>query len=487
MRNKMAYKWVVLSVTTVGTFMASLDSSIVVIGLPTVLQDLNATIVHGIWIITGYRLMMVLLLVLFGRIADMYGRVRLYNMGFAVFTVGSLLCGLSRTGEQLVAFRFLQGAGAALLVANSAAIITDAFPQGQLGTALGTNMMAINLGAIVGYTLSGVMITYFGWRSIFFVNVPVGAFGTLWGYRRLKELSKRPVGEKFDWLGSILYCAGLLSVLFALGIGDPTSTGNLAIAGAGFALFLAVIFVERRQKHPTLDLSLFKIRLFAAGNLTGFLNSMAFNCGPFLRSLYLQLVLGYSAFKAGLLLIPMEIVVLALSPISGRLADRYGSRVLSSMGLALNASALFWFSTLNEKSSYSAVLVSLILFGLGRALFTSPNSSSVMGSVPAEKRGVANGIRATLVQTGNVISVPLSLLLMTLVMPYGRLSQIVSSTQLTSPDELQTFLRAINQACLVLGIITITAVIPSLLRGPRTASTEVPRDVFRARIWRKPD
>jgi EmrB/QacA subfamily drug resistance transporter len=463
----MNYKWVALSVTTVGTFMASLDMSIVVIGLPTVLQDLNASIVHGIWIITGYRLMTTILLVMFGRLADLYGRVRLYNLGFAIFTVGSLLCALSQNGEQLVVFRFLQGGGAALLTANSAAIITDAFPKGQLGMGLGTNMMAMNLGAISGYTLSGVMITYFGWRSMFLINVPVGIFGTIWGYIRLKEIAVRPTGQKFDYAGSIIYCIGLSTILLALTIGDPTSGRNIAILAGGLVFFIVLIFVELRQKYPTLDLALFKIRLFAAGNLTSFLNSLAFSCGPFLRSLYLQLILGYSALKAGVLLIPMEIVVLILSPISGRLSDKYGSRVLSSVGLALNASALIWFSTLNEKSSYGAVLVSLLLFGLGRSLFASPNTSSVMGAVPAEKRGVANGIRMTLNMTGAVLSVPFSLLLMTLVMPYDRLSQIVSSSQLVNLNEMPIFLKAINHACLILGIIILLAIIPSLLRGTR--------------------
>jgi EmrB/QacA subfamily drug resistance transporter len=475
MRFKLDYKWVTLTVTTVGTFMASLDASIVVIGLPTVLQDLNATIVHGIWIITGYRLMMVMLLVLLGRMADMYGRVRLYNIGFAVFTVGSLCCGLSRSGEQLVIFRLLQGTGAALLTANSAAIITDAFPKSELGTGLGTNMMATSLGSIAGYTLSGVMITLFGWRSIFLVNVPVGVFGTLWAYRRLKEVSIRSKGEKFDYAGSSLYCIALSVVLCVLTIGDPTSLGNLAILVGGFVLFGVVIVVERRQKYPMLDLSLFKIRLFAAGNLTSFLNSVAFSCGPFLRSLYLQLVMGYSAFKAGMMLIPMTIVVLVLSPISGRLSDKYGSRVLSSIGLAVNASALIWFSRLNEKSSYIAILISLTLFGVGRALFASPNSSSVMSSVPAERRGVANGVRMTLNMTGSVISIPLSLLLMSLVMPYDRLSQIVSSSQLVSYNELHMFLQAMNNACLILGVVILIAIIPSLLRGPREAPAKVPK------------
>lgn len=476
MKSNANYKWVALSVTTVGAFMSSLDMTIVVIGLPTILQSLHATITHGIWIITGYTLMVTILLVSFGRLADLYGKVRLYNLGFAVFTVGSLLCALSRNGEQLVIFRFLQGGGAALLTANSAAIITDAFPSNQLGMGLGINMMAFNIGAIAGYTLSGVMITYFGWRSIFLINVPIGIFATFWGYLRLKEASVKPVGEKFDHPGSILYCVGLLVILLGLTIGNPTSGRNIAIFIGGLAIFVAVIFVELKVKYPTLDISLFKIRLFAAGNIASFLNSLAFSCGPFLRSLYLQLILGYSALKAGVSLIPMEIIVLIFGPISGRLSDKYGSRALSTIGLSLNAAALIWFSRLTEKSSYGAVLVSLLLFGLGRSLFIAPNTSSVMGSVPPEKRGVANGIRMTLNQTGNVISVPFSLLLMTLVMPYKELTQIVNSSQLTKSSELLLFLKAINHACLILGIFIVFAIIPSLLRGRReNKSSEAPR------------
>ncbi len=471
MKSKIDYKWVALSVTTIGIFMANLDSSIVIIGLPTILQSLHASIVDGIWIITGYRLMITILLVMFGRLADLYGRVKLYNLGFIIFTVGSLLCGISRNGEQLVIFRFLQGAGAAFLMANSTAIITDAFPKAELGLGFGTSVMAANLGAIAGYTLSGVMITYFGWRSIFLLNVPVGIFGTVWGYLRLKEISAKPLGQKFDFAGSILYCIGLATILLALTIGDPLSIRNLAILAGGLAFFVAVIFVELRQKYPTLDLTLFKIRQFATGNLVNFLNGLAFSCGPFLRSLYLQLVLGYSALKTGILLIPMEIMIFAISPISGKLSDRYGSRALSSIGLVFNAAALFWFSTLNESSSYSTVLISLLLFGIGIALLVSPITSSIMGSVPAEKRGVANGISMTVNQTSGVLSVPFSLLLMTLVMPYGKLSKIVSSSQLINSNEVPIFLKAINHACLILGIIVLFAIIPSLLGGQREKTT----------------
>ena len=477
MKKKMDYKWVALSVTSVGTFMAFVDSSVVVVGLPTILKDLNASIVHGIWIITGYTLMLTILLVLLGRLADLYGRVRLYNLGFAIFTIGSLLCALSRNGEQLIIFRFLQGAGGALLYANGGAIITDAFPKEELGMGLGTNLMAVNLGAMVGYTLGGIMITHFGWRSIFLLNIPIGVFGTIWSYLRLKEIGIKTVGQKFDYAGSILYCIGLSIILIAMTIGDPLSKRNIAILAGGVAFFISVIFIELKQKYPMLDLTLFKIRSFAAGNLAGFLNSIAWTCGPFLRSLYLQLILGYSAAKTGVLLIPMEIVIFVISPISGRLADKYGSRVLSSIGLSLNAAALFWFSTLNQNSSYGIVLVSLFLFGFGMALFFPPNSSAVMGSVPAEKRGVANGIRMTVNQTAGVLSVPFALLLMTLVMPYNELSQIVNSTQLESFNQVPIFLKAVNHACLILGIITLCAIIPALLIRPKGKSTvKIPKN-----------
>ena len=307
---------------------------------------------------------------------------------------------------------------------------------------------------------------------MFLINVPIGIFGTVWGYMRLKEIGIKSVGQKFDYAGSILYCIGLATILLALTHWrSHFQPRNIIILGGGMAFFIAVIFVELRQKYPTLDLTLFKIRLFAAGNLASFLNSLAFACGPFLRSLYLQLVLGYSPLKTGLSLIPMDLLILVLNPISGRLADRYGSRVLSSLGLAFDAAALIWFSTLNTNSSYSTVLISLILFGIGLALFAPANVSSMMGSVPAEKRGVANGIVSTLSKTAGVLSIPFSLLLMTLVMPYNQISNIVSGTQLVNADEVPLFLKSINHACFILGIIVLFAIIPSLLRGPRENAT----------------
>ncbi|MDQ1279746.1 MAG: hypothetical protein QG670_1008 [Thermoproteota archaeon] len=464
----MEYKWVALTVTTVGTFMSGLNNSIVTIGLPTVLQDLNTTMVNGVWIITGYRLMMTILLVVLGRIADMYGRVRLYNIGFVIFTVGSLICSFSASGEQLVLFRLFQGVGGALLIANSAAIITDAFPRNQLGTGLGINMMAVNIASALGYTVSGVMIQLFGWRSLFLINVPVGIFGTVWAYKRLKEISRRKTEEKFDFTGASLYCTGLAIVLYSLTFGNLLSMQNLLLLTAGLSLFPILILVERRVKFPTIDLTLFKIRAFAAGNVTSFLNTLAFNCVPFLISLYLQLVLGYDPVLAGLLLIPMSLVVLVMSPITGMLSDRLGSRGISSAGLAVNAVSLAWFSALNINSTYYSIIISLVLFGIGRGLFSSPNVSAIMGSVPASRRGVANGVRSALVQTGNVLSIPLAMIFMSTVISYDKLSTLVSSSQLTSSGELLIFQAALSRTFLILSIIMVVALIPSLLRGKRT-------------------
>jgi EmrB/QacA subfamily drug resistance transporter len=457
------YKWLVLTVTTVGAFMAAVDENIVFVGLPSILHELHASLVEGVWVIAGYALSTTILLVAFGRVSDLFGKVKLYILGFAMFTVASALCGLSQTGSQLVFFRLVQGIGAALLLVNSVVLVADAFPSYELGTALGLNFMAWNVGAIAGYTLGGFIVQLLGWRFIFFVNIPIGAFGTLWAHERLKE-TRQAVSEKFDYLGTILYSSGLTLILVALTLEGSSLSLILTLLLVGILAFLIFVTVEKRIAQPALDLELFKIRLFSAGNVASFLNSLAYNSVPFIVTFYLQLVLHLNPLVTGLMFIPMEAVVLVVGPISGKLSDRHGARGLSSLGLLCNAAAIFWISTLHQSSSYSELILALAFFGVGRGLFASPNASSIMSKIPAESRGVGNGVRLTLVFTAIVISVPLCLVFMSLAIPYHVLTQIAQGT-VTTISETTAFLTALRYALHISAVLVLLAIVPSLLRG----------------------
>lgn len=444
--------------------MASVDGSIVIVGLPTILHDLSATLVEGVWVVAGYTLVSTILLVAFGRVGDMFGRVRLYNLGFAAFTIFSALCGLSQTGTQLVIFRLAQGIGAALLVVNSVALVADVFPKSELGLGIGVYFMAWNVGAIAGYTLGGLIVGLIGWRFIFFVNVPVGIFATVWGHLRLRD-THRGISEKFDYLGTALFSVALTLILVALTLEGPISSLDFILAVGGFFALLMFVLVEKRAKHPALDLSLFSMRVFSAGNVASFLNSLAFNSLPFVVTLYLQLVRHVDPLTTGLMFVPMEAVVMVVGPLSGRLSDRYSARGLSSIGLLFNAIAIFWFSTLEENTSFTALIFGLACLGLGRGLFASPNARSIMDPVPGDKLGVANGIRSTVVWTAAVVSVPLSLAFMSLAMPYNELSAIAQGAILPLVEETGTFLSALRYAVHMSGFLVLLAIVPSLLRG----------------------
>ncbi len=473
----MEYKWVVLTVTTVGIFMATLDSSIVVVGLPTVISDLKTTLVLGVWIITIYRLMITILLVSIGRMADLYGRVRSYNYGFAVFTIGSLLSGLALSAEQLLLFRLVQGVGAALLFVNSVAIVTDVFASGgELGKGIGINQVAINAGTITGYILSGVLIQQFGWRSIFLVNVPIGIFGTYWSKRRLREVSLPAIGGKFDALGAITFSSSVTSLLLALTLGGITSTTTQFLLLLSILLMIIFVFVERRTPHPVLDLSLFKNRLFTAGNLANLLSGVAFAALAFSMTLYFQLVKGYDPRTTGLALIPLEVALILVGPASGWLSDKYGQRSFSTLGLAITAIGFLLMSGLNQTTPDSQILIWLAIIGLGVGMFRSPNASSVMGSVPVDKRGISAGVRVTIINTSIVASIPIAMALMTAAIPYEKLITIIGGNQL-SPQDLSGFLAGMQHAFLVFAAITLVSAVFSALRGPSNSNRSGTRKV----------
>src|SRR4051812_27931230 len=258
-----------LSNTTIGTLMASLDRNIVIIALPAIAYELHASLLTLVWIAIGYWVVTASVLLTFGRLADMFGRVKLYNMGFAVFTVGSALCSISSTGEQLIVFRVVQAVGAAFLFSNSAAIITDVFPENERGRALGLNQVSIVVGSVIGLALGGFLTSYLGWRSIFWINIPIGIFATIWAYTKLKELGTIKK-EKIDWLGNAIFSGGILLLLVGITFGafqvvDPLK--NFLVILGGSILLTLFYFVEKKVSKPMFDFSLFRINLFTISNI----------------------------------------------------------------------------------------------------------------------------------------------------------------------------------------------------------------------------
>jgi len=416
--------------------------------------------------------MITVLLVGIGRMADLYGRVRLYNWGFAIFSLGSLLSGLSITAEMLLAFRLLQGVGAAFLFVNSVAIVTDAFAGSELGKGIGINQVAINAGTITGYTLSGVLIQLFTWRSIFLVNVPIGIFGTYWSRKRLKEISRPAHGERFDFPGALTFSGSITLLLLGLTIGSITDLLSLSLIALSILLMLSFVLFERKAKFPVLNLSLFRIRLFTAGNIANLLSGLAFAALAFVMTLYFQLVRGYDPLHAGIFLIPLDATLIFIGPISGSLSDRWGARGLSTVGLVVAAVGFFYLSGFTTTTVYPQIALGLVLVGFGIGLFRSPNASSVMGSVPGAKRGIASGVRSTMINTSIVASIPLVLAVMTAYIPYGILINIIGNVTTVSSGQINgiyiaPFLTGLQRALEIFSALIILSAVFSLLRGSR--------------------
>src|SRR5213080_2210411 len=372
----------------------------------------------------------------------------------------------------LLAFRLIQGVGAAFLFVNSVAIVTDAFAGEGLGKGIGINQVAINAGTITGYTLSGIFIQLFTWRSIFLVNVPIGIFGTYWSHRRLKEISPPTQGEKFDLLGAVSFSSSITLLLVGLTIGSLTDALNLILIVSSGIIMVFFFLVERRTKFPVLDMSLFRIRLFTAGNIANLLSGLAFAGLAFVMTLYFQLVRDYDPLHAGIFLIPLDATLILIGPISGALSDKWGARGLSTLGLITASGGFFVLSGFDQSTPYSQIVVGLVLVGFGIGLFRSPNASSVMGSVPASKRGNSTAVRVTIINTSIVYSIPLVLALMTADVPYDKLVSIIGNPNLimsvqASNGSLAGFLPGLQHALLVFSGLILFSAVFSLLRGRR--------------------
>jgi MFS family permease len=425
------YRWVALTNTTMAVFMSSLDGSIVLISLPAIFTGIHldplapSNIAFLLWMIMGYRLVQSVLVVAVGKFGDMFGRVRIYNLGFLVFTIASVLLSFDPfRGESaalwLIGWRLLQAFGGSMLTANSQAILTDAFPRERRGFALGINQVAGLAGMFIGLTAGGLLAAW-DWRSVFWVNVPVGIVGTLWAYFMLRDNGERHP-SRMDWWGNGTFAVGLSAVLVAITFGLQPYGGRTmgwtnpwVLAGliGGVLLLVVFVMIERRVTDPMFELQLFKIRAFAFGNITRFGGSLAQGGLQFMLVIWLQGIWlplhGYSyestPLWAGILMLPLTCGFLVAGPVSGALSDRFGARLFATGGMVVFGLSFVGLIFLPVDFPYWLFAALLALNGIGMGMYSSPNSAAIMSSVPARYRGVASGMRATFQNSGTSLSI----------------------------------------------------------------------------------
>ena len=425
------YRWIALSNTTLSMTMATIDASIVIVAMPAIFRGIGlnpltpGNVTYLLWMIIGYLLVQSVFVVTLGRLGDMFGRVKIYNLGFVVFTLASILLSLDPlTGTHgamwLIGWRFVQAFGGAMLMANSAAILTDAFPANKRGMALGVNQIAGISGQFVGLLLGGLLAAV-DWRLVFWVNVPIGLFGTVWAYKSLREIAttKR---AKIDWIGNILFAVGLGSLLVAITYGIRPYGGHATgwtnpwiMTGliGGVVVLIAFCVFETKIAEPMFQMSLFKIRAFAAGNAASLLGSIArgglqFMLVIWLAGIWLPLH-GYdftvTPLWAGIYMLPLTAGFLIAGPISGTLSDRYGPRLFATSGLLLAAMCFAGLMLLPVDFSFWVFALLIFGNGVGSGLFASPNTSAIMSAVPARHRGSASGMRSTFQNSGMALSI----------------------------------------------------------------------------------
>jgi len=391
------YRWLVVATVCVGAFLGQLDASIATLVLPTLEEAFHADLASVEWVAIAYLLTLAALVVTFGRLADMTGRKLLYNAGFIVFILGSGLCGLAPNLGLLIVFRILQAVGAAMLQANSVAIITAVVPRTELGRAIGVQGAAQAIGLSVGPSAGGILIGAFGWQWVFFIAVPFGLMGTIMAWFILPQTVRAgEVGppERFDWWGALTFALAVALALLSLSFGStwgwtsPRLLACLVVTLAAAALFLVI---ERRALFPLVDFQLFRNRIFSCGILSGLLSYAVLFGALFLVPFLLQRILGYTPVRTGLLLTAVPVAIAILAPISGLMSDRLGSRLPTMVGMAIAATALVALS-LEQSAAIVIVLGILALLGVGLGFFTPANNSAIMGSAPLNRLGVAGGV-----------------------------------------------------------------------------------------------
>jgi EmrB/QacA subfamily drug resistance transporter len=457
LKNKSNYRWYILATVSIGTFMATLDSSIVNVALPTISGQLHSDLSTIQWVVTSYLLTISSLLPIFGRTADLFGRKKIFSIGFLIFTLGSILCGLAQNIWFLVAARVLQAIGASMLMSNSVAIITANFPRDERGRALGITGTVVALGSLTGPAVGGLLIGLLSWRSIFYINLPIGIIGFFAARWILPNDKLQKENDRFDFVGAITFTAGMVSLLLGINNGIDWGWSSFQVIFSllvGLGLLFAFILTERKVKHPLIDLSLFSNRPFLMGNLSGWLSFVSMFASTMLLPFYLQHILNYSSTQVGLMMSFFPVTMAFVSPLSGLASDKFGPIALTTGGMVFAAIGLFYYSILPATAHFYQVIPGAILTGIGVGMFQSPNNSSVMSSVPPQKLGIAGGINSLVRNLGMVIGIALSV---SLFEAWGGVTK-------PRPEQIESFMSAFHHVMLVAMVIALIGAVISFNR-----------------------
>ncbi|MBV9801305.1 MAG: MFS transporter [Solirubrobacterales bacterium] len=472
-----SYKWWALSCTSLGMLLATINSGTLIIALPDLERSLHTSLLELVWVILVYMIASTVLVLSAGRLSDQFGRKQAYIGGFLVFAVASLGAGFAGNGTQLILWRILQGIGGSFLFANAAAIVTDAFPRNQLGLAMGTNTMVAAVGLVIGPVLGGALVAL-SWHWVFWFNVPFALGGSLWAWLVLRELTGRSDDRGFDAIGTFTFLVGLTGLVLGISKGGISGWNSPLVIGgliAAVVLLPAFVVIERHQRAPMLDLSIFSNRLFSAAAAAAFINGLARFALMFVFVFYFQGVQGDSPILAGVKLAPLAVGMLVSSPLAGVWADRRGSRLMAVLGMLTTASGLALMTTLGRESSYLASGAFLFIVGIGSGMFNSPNTAAMMGTVAAHRRGIAAGARVLVQNTGAVISIAFVLAIVTSSVPKHILFAVFSGlANHISTAQLDPFISNMHTALWCLAAVSILGAFVAAARPSHARSQTEP-------------
>jgi len=445
---------VALWVSVLGSFLTPFMSSSINLALPDIGKDFNMNAIGLSWVASSYLLAAAIALVPLGRLADLFGRKKIYLIGITIYTITSYLCGAAQSGTALIIYRIIQGFGGAMMISTATAILISVYPKEKRGRALGIVVASVYTALSLGPVLGGFLTEYFGWRSIFYINIPLGIAVILLVIFKLKGEWAEAKGEKFDWIGSIIYAASLFGIMY--GLSRMPSQSGYVFLSLGLLVLVAFILLERKLDYPVLDLRLFtKNRVFAFSNMAALINYSATFAITFMLSLYLQFVKGLSPRDAGLILVAQPIMMAVFSPLAGRLSDRVDARWLASLGMAITVVGLSILAFFNADTSQLSIVLSLIILGFGFGIFSSPNTNAVMSSVEKKYLGIASASLSTMRLTGQMFSMGIAMLVI----------NIFIGEATINPSNFPDFLIAMKILFLTFSFLCLIGVFASLARG----------------------